>query len=63
MKIPVPFFEVIVDMNDVEVVVGSIVISIVDENILLDDDITVDIGVQVIPIIQKYKIVFYNTVY
>ena len=62
MKIPVPFFEVIVDMNDVEVV-GSVVISIVDDNILLDDDITVDIGVQVIPVIQKYKLVFYNTVY
>ena len=76
MKIHVPFFEVIADMEDVSnivgnvvgvEVIGNIVISISDDNILLDDDITVDItvdiGVQLISIIQKYRIVIYNIVY
>ena len=76
MKIPVLFVEVIADMEDVSnivgnvvgvEVIGNIVISISDDNILLDDDITVDItvdiGVQLISIIQKYRIVIYNIVY
>ena len=53
------FVEVIGSIDDAEVidnivvveVIGSIVISIVDDIILFDDDITVDIGVQAISII------------